>query len=194
MNGCPTSREIQLRWWLRKRVDSPSPICTDTRSSFLWGTFPGTPIQIGRSVPRRRTSAIQAAMVAASKQSWLTMWVAIARLGEHRPDRLLVADQVVALRVAGDPDRLELGPARPHRLEQLRRAGELAGRLRGVAGEHEQLAHSRRRAAGRAARDEMRAVAHQARREVRHRRGSRRAVSRSVNSKRRRRGPGAARR
>jgi hypothetical protein len=35
--------------------------------------LPGTPIQIGRSVPRRRTSAIHAETVAASKQSWLTM-------------------------------------------------------------------------------------------------------------------------
>jgi hypothetical protein len=39
--------------------------------------LPGTPIQIGRSVPRRRTSAIQAAITPASKQSWLTMCVAI---------------------------------------------------------------------------------------------------------------------
>ena len=77
MNGRLISREIQLRWWLRKRADSPSPIFIETRSSFAWGTLPGTPIQIGRSVPRRRTSAIQAAIVDASKQSWLTMWVAI---------------------------------------------------------------------------------------------------------------------
>ena len=78
MNGRPTSRDIQLRWWLRKRVDSPRPDLASRHAQQLpWGTFPGTPIQIGRSVPRRRTSAIQAAMIEASKQSWLTMWVAI---------------------------------------------------------------------------------------------------------------------
>ena len=78
MNGRPTSREIQLRWWLRKRADSPSPIFIETRAAASrGGRCPGTPIQIGRSVPRRRTSAIQAAIVEASKQSWLTMWVAI---------------------------------------------------------------------------------------------------------------------
>jgi hypothetical protein len=64
------------------------------------------------------------------------------RLGEHRADGLLVADQVVAFRIPGDADRVELGAARPHRLEQLHGTGELAGRLGGVAGEHEQLAHA----------------------------------------------------
>jgi hypothetical protein len=72
----------------------------------------------------------------------------------------------MALRVAGDPDRVELRAARAHRREQLGGAGELAGRLGGVAGEHEQLAH----AAGEQAVEqlpEVRPVAHQPRRQVR---------------------------
>ena len=74
---------------------------------------------------------------------------------------------MVALRVARDADRVELGAARPHRLEQLRRAGELARGLGRVAGEHEQLAHSRREQAVEQL-VEVSAVAHEARREVRH--------------------------
>ena len=52
-----------------------------------------------------------------------------------------------------------------HRGEQLHRAGELAGLL-GVAGEHEQLAHSHRE---QASEDlvEVRAVAHETRGQVR---------------------------
>jgi len=39
-------------------------------------TIPGTPIQIGSVVPRSRTSRTHDAIVAGSKQIWLTMWVA----------------------------------------------------------------------------------------------------------------------
>jgi hypothetical protein len=88
------------------------------------------------------------------------------RLGEHRADRLLVADQVVALRIAGDADPVEVRAPGPHRLEQLRRARELAGRVGGVAGEHEQLAH----AAGVQPLEQLgqvSAIAHQPRRDVR---------------------------
>ena len=80
LNWRVTSREIQPRWWLRKRADSPRPIFAEIRSSFARGTGPGSPIQIGRSVPRRRTSPIHRAIVDASKQIWLTMWVAIGAL------------------------------------------------------------------------------------------------------------------
>ena len=38
------------------------------------------PIQIGSSVPRPRTAPIHHAIVAGSKQSWLTMSVAISDL------------------------------------------------------------------------------------------------------------------
>jgi hypothetical protein len=42
--------------------------------------LPGRPIQIGRPVPRARTRAIQVLIVSASKQIWLTMYVAIGAL------------------------------------------------------------------------------------------------------------------
>ena len=42
--------------------------------------MPGRPIQIGSATPRRRTSAIQPAIVSASKQIWLMMHVAIGAL------------------------------------------------------------------------------------------------------------------
>ena len=44
---------------------------------------------------------------------------------------------MVTLRVTGDPYRLELAAARAHRLEQVRRAVEVAGGLGRVAGEDE---------------------------------------------------------
>ena len=76
----PSRRASQFPWCLRKRADSPSPICTEIFTSFARLTLPGIPIQIGRSVPRRRTSPIHQTIVAASKQIWLMMCVAIGAL------------------------------------------------------------------------------------------------------------------
>jgi hypothetical protein len=52
----------------------------EIRTSFAWSTIPGRPTQIGRWVPRRRTSATQAAITSASKQIWLMMHVAMGAL------------------------------------------------------------------------------------------------------------------
>ena len=74
------SRWSQPRWWARKRADWPSPIFIEIRSSRAWSTAPGVPIQIGRWVPRRRTSRTQSPITSASKQIWLMMHVAIGAL------------------------------------------------------------------------------------------------------------------
>src|SRR5207253_9974962 len=66
----------------------------------------------------------------------------VVLLLEHRLDRLLVADERVALGVAGDAALAWAVPHRSHRLEQVGRALELAGRPRDVAGVHEHLVDS----------------------------------------------------
>ena len=73
VNERVTKRRSQGRWDRRKRADSPRPIFIETRSSLALSTTPGTPTQIGSSVPRARTRAIQVSMTAGSKQIWLTM-------------------------------------------------------------------------------------------------------------------------
>ena len=71
------SRWSQLRWWRgsgrtgRARSSSRSARASRSRRA------PGRPIQIGRWVPRRRTSRTQAPITSASKQIWLMMHVAI---------------------------------------------------------------------------------------------------------------------
>ena len=72
-----------------------------------------------------------------------------ASLVEHRSDRRLVRDQRMALRVAGDPDVFERMPELCHRLEQRRGAVERSGRLLGVPGDHEHVAHAELARAGR---------------------------------------------
>ena len=64
----------------RKRSESPTPIRADTRISFVSGTGPGSPMWIGSFVPRSHTAFIQAAVTSASKQIWLTMYVANSSL------------------------------------------------------------------------------------------------------------------
>ena len=56
------------------------PIFIEILTSFAWSTQPGRPIQIGSATPRARTAPIHQAIVAGSKQSWLTMSVAISAL------------------------------------------------------------------------------------------------------------------
>jgi hypothetical protein len=53
------------------------PIFREICNSLRLSTVPGTPIQIGRNVPRSRTRRTQVAITSASKQIWLTMYVAI---------------------------------------------------------------------------------------------------------------------
>src|SRR5919109_2981057 len=64
------------------------------------------------------------------------------RLLEHRLDRRLVADQVMALRIAGDAELREAAAHVVHRRQQLGRAVEPPGLLR-VSGRHEYFAHAR---------------------------------------------------
>jgi hypothetical protein len=59
----------------RKRSESPTPIRSEIRRSFSHGTGPGSPIWIGRRVPRSQTAVTQSAVTWASKQIWLTMYV-----------------------------------------------------------------------------------------------------------------------
>ena len=61
-------------------MDSPRPIFIDTRSSRARSTSPGSPIQIGSTVPRARTARIHSEITSASKHTWLTMCVAIGAL------------------------------------------------------------------------------------------------------------------
>ena len=66
--ACPF-RVTMRRTRIEHMLSAYHPIATDERTS-----------QIGRFVPRRRTSPIHQAIVDASKQTWLTMWVAIGAL------------------------------------------------------------------------------------------------------------------
>ena len=91
----------------------------------------------------------------------------VARLLEHGGDRRLVVDQRMALRVAGDPDLLERVADCVHRIEQGRGAVVGARRLVGIAGDDEDVVHTHLRHP-RYQLGEMRAVDHEARREVRH--------------------------
>ena len=96
------SRRSQERWARRKRVDSPSPIFIEIRSSLALSTMPGMPIQIGSAVPRPRTAPTHAAIVVGVEADLADDVGGQRRLLEHRLDRRLVVDQVVALRIAGD--------------------------------------------------------------------------------------------
>jgi hypothetical protein len=68
-----TSRRSHARCARRNRADSPRPIFIEIRSSLALWTTPGMPIQIGSVVPRSRTAPTHPAIVAGSKQIWLTM-------------------------------------------------------------------------------------------------------------------------
>ena len=153
-------------------MDSPRPIFIETRSSRARSTLAGQADPDRQHRPARAHGADPAGDHLGVEAHLAHDVRGHRRLGEHRLDRLLVADQVVALGVAGDADRVELGCAaspsrraaprrrrtrrRPPRRRRRARTARAPGRLQ--AGEH--LV-------------EVRAVAHEARRQVRHHRVAR---------------------
>ena len=151
----------------RKRADCPRPIFIEMRTSLR------VVHDAGQADPDRQVGAA-GAHVADPALDHRRVEADLAddarrhrRLGEHRLDGLLVADDVMALGVARDADLAERAAQLAHRAQQVGGAVELARGRVGVARRDEHLAHARReQPPGELL--QVRAVAHQPGREVRH--------------------------
>jgi hypothetical protein len=104
----------------------------EIRTSFAIFTAPGIPTYIGAPRPGGAPAdpVVDGVVVEADLAGDVRR---VGLLLVHRLDGVLVADQGVALRVAGDADLLEAVPDLVHRPEQRCGALELAGGLRRVA-------------------------------------------------------------
>ena len=167
--------EVAVRQASRRRIESPTPIRSETRRSFVRGNRSGKP-DVDRerraslphcSDPRRGHLRVEADLADDVRRELLLL--------EHRLDRRVVGDERVALGVAGDPDLAE-------RAVRARPAPGAAGAIRRT-----RRRAPRRRRPSRARRSlRPRAGARRARRDGRgHGRGVRRGAARRRSRARR---------
>ena len=91
-------------------------------------------------MPAARIPRTQPARAPASKQIWVTRWLANGCLRTQRLEQPVVGDQRVAFRVAADADADERVREPRELLEQVAGVGVDARRRVGVAADHEDLA------------------------------------------------------